>query len=65
MAVVEREVDLAQEGDVAGCRIRDTVYNPETGIMAERETIAVEIPTENGETAHLITQEVRVTRVVR
>ena len=65
MALVEREVDLAQEGDVVVGRIRDTVYNPETDIMTERETIAIEIPTKNGETTHLIGQEVRVTRVVR
>lgn len=65
MALVGREIEVAQEGDVAVGRITDTVYNPETGIMAERETTAIEIPTENGETAHLITQEVRVTRVVR
>lgn len=60
-----RQVQVAQEGDVTVGRVVDTVIDTETGIVAERERIAVQVPTEDGGTALVIGEKIRATRVVR
>ena len=64
MAYVGRQVEVAREGDVAVGRVVDHVVDPRTGFVAERERIAVQVPTEDGGTAVVMGERIRAVRVV-
>ena len=64
MAVASRQVEFAQEGDVRVGRVVDHVVDTGTGLVAERERIAVQVPTEFGGTATVIGERIRAVHVV-
>ena len=64
MAYVGRQVEVAREGDVAVGRVVDHVVDSRTGFVAERERIAVQVPTEDGGTAVVMGERIRAVRVV-
>ena len=64
MAYVGRQVEVAREGDVAVGRVVDHVVDPRTGFVAERERVAVQVPTEDGGTAVVMGERIRAVRVV-
>ena len=64
MAYVGRQVEVAREGDVAVGRVVDRVVDPRTGLLAERERIAIKVPTEDGGTAVVTGERIRAVRVV-
>ena len=41
MALANRQVEIARHGDITAGRTVDTVVDKETGIIAERERVAV------------------------
>ena len=59
-----RQVEFAKEGDVAVGRVVDTVVDPETGVAAEKETIAIAVPTKDGKTAILVQERIKAVQVV-
>ena len=64
MAYVGRQVEVAREGDVAVGRVVDHVVDSRTGLVAERERIAVRVPTEDGGTAVVMRERIRAVRMV-
>ena len=65
MAVAHgRQIRVARKGDVAVGRIVGTIIDPETGMVAEVERIAVQVPTEDGGTATVVGKRIRATKIV-
>lgn len=64
MAVASRKVEYAQKGGVAMKRVVDVVVDPTTGLAAEKETIALAVPTEDGNTAIIVQERITATQVV-
>ena len=61
---VSREVDFAQQGNVRVGRVVDRMVDADTGVVAERERIAFQVPTETGGTATVIGERIRAVHVV-
>ena len=64
MAYVGYEVEVVREGDVAVGRVVDHVVDSRTGLIVERERIAVRVPTEDGGTAIVVEKRIRAVRMV-
>ena len=64
MAVAGRQVEFAQQGNVRVGRVVDHVVDSAAGIVAQRERIAVQVPTETGGTATVIGERIRAVHVV-
>ena len=64
MAVAARQVEFAQQGNVRVGRVVDQVVDSSTGLLAKRERIAVQVPTETGETATLIGERITAVHMV-
>ena len=64
MAVASRQVEFAQEGDVRVGHVVDHVVDASTGLVAERERVAVHVPTEYGGTATVVGERIRAAHVV-
>ena len=63
MAVASRQVEFAQQGNVRVGRVVDRVVS-DTGVVAERERVAFQVPTETGGTATVIGERIRAVHVV-
>ena len=59
-----REVQFATEGDVTVGRVVDRVVDARAGFVAERERVAVKVPTEDGGFAVLVREQVRAARIM-
>ena len=64
MALAGRQVQVHQDGGVTVGRVVDTVIDPRSGLVAERERVAVQVPTRDGGTAVLVGEKIRAARVV-
>ena len=64
MAVSSRQVEFAEQGNVRVGRVVDRVVDANTGLVAERERVAVQVPTETGGTATVIGERIRAVHVV-
>ena len=53
MALTDRHVEFAQDGDLVAGRLVDTVVDPNGGLMTQRERVAVGVPTRDGGRAFL------------
>ena len=59
MALTGRQVEFAQDGDLMVGKVVDTVVNPNSGLMAQRERVAVGVPTRDGGMAVLVGERVK------
>ena len=64
MALAERTVEVATEGDVTVGKITDTIVDEKTGVVAQKETIAMEVPDGRGGTNIVVAQRLRAVQMV-
>ena len=64
MALAERTVEVAKEGDVTVGKITDTIVDEKTGVVAQKETIAMEVPDGHGGTNIVVAQRLRAVQMV-
>ena len=65
MAVAQRQVEVAAEGEVAvGNKVVDVVVDKENGVIAQKEVVAVAVPNRSGGKDILISERIRAVKIV-
>lgn len=64
MALAERTVEVAKEGDVTVGKITHIIVDEKTGVVAQKETIAMEVPDGRGGTNVIVAERLRAVKMV-